>query len=220
MEHVDELIAAHALRALDPEDERIVETHLAECERCRLELRQMEAVASALAYSAPAFAAPDDLRARILGSVAPVVPAPPASTAAVRSRWAWWPRIAAVAAPALAIAVLALLAWNISLRDQLSGRTVTAVGQIANVGSVVRYSDGDVRLFAKLPPASKGQVYEAWVIRDGKPLPAGTFRNGRGAVDLTRPAQPGDEIAVTLEPGNGGNTPTGPVLGKTSLESA
>jgi anti-sigma-K factor RskA len=125
-----------------------------------------------------------------------------------------------VASPALAIAVLALLAWNISLRDQLSGRTVTAVGQIAHVGSVVRYSDGDVRLFAKLAPASKGKVYEAWVIRDGKPLPAGTFRNGSGAIDLTRPAQPGDEIAVTLEPGNGGNTPTGPVLGKTSLESA
>ncbi|MDX6591019.1 MAG: hypothetical protein QOJ13_215 [Gaiellales bacterium] len=222
MEHVDELIAAHALRALDPDDQRVVEEHLAECERCRVELQQMEAVASALAYAAPAAEPPEDLRARILGSVEPVVStaSAPAPATARRSRWAWWPRFATVAAPALALAVLALLAWNISLRDQLSGRDVTAVGRIADVGSVVRYSDGDVTLFANLPPASEGKTYEAWVIRNGKPLPAGTFKDGSGEVDLTRPAQPGDEIAVTLEPGNGGDTPRGELLGKITLEAA
>jgi anti-sigma-K factor RskA/putative zinc finger protein len=220
VEHVDELIAAHALRALDPGDERIVEEHLAECERCRVELRQFEAVASGLAYTAPPTALPPHLRARILGSVEPVVPAAHAPSPDARRRFAWWPRVATVAAPALAVAVLALLAWNISLRDQLSGRDVSAVGQIASVGNVVRYGDGDVRLFATLPPAATGKIYEAWVIRDGTPLPAGTFRDGSGEIDLTRPAQPGDVIAVTLEPGNGSETPTGDLLGKTTLGTA
>jgi hypothetical protein len=225
MDHLDELIAAHALRSLDPEDERLVEAHLAECERCRVELRQMEAVAGALAYSAPPAEAPPDLRGRILEAAEPVEPVAPVADPArpasdTRGRFAWWPRLAAVAVPALALAVLALLAWNVSLRDQLSGREVAAVGKIASVGNVVRYSDGDVRLFAKLPPASNGKIYEAWVIRDGKPLPAGTFRDGSGEIDLTRSARPGDEIAVTLEPGDGSETPRGDLLGKTTLEPA
>jgi anti-sigma-K factor RskA len=219
VEHVDELIAAHALGALDSDEERRVEQHLAECERCRLELRQFEAVAGALAYTAPPAVPPPDLRDRILASVEPVVPAAPRAAPEPRSRFAWWPRVAAVATPVLAVAVVALLAWNFSLRDQLSGRDVSAVGQIGSVGNVVRYSDGDVKLFAKVPPAAAGKTYEAWVIRDGKPLPAGTFRDG-GEIDLTRPAQPGDVIAVTLEAGSGGQTPQGQLLGKTTLETA
>jgi len=218
MEHVDELIAARALRALDPEEERLVDEHLAGCERCRVELRQMEAVASALAYSAPPAAPPPELRGRILGSIEPVVPSP--SAAPGRSRFAWWPRFAAAAMPVLAVAVLALLAWNISLRDRLDGRDVSAVARIDGVGSVVRYADGDVKLFAELPPAEEGHVYEAWVIRGEKPLPAGTFTDGSGEIDLSRPAEEGDVIAVTLEPGAGGDTPRGEVLGQTALEPA
>jgi anti-sigma-K factor RskA len=221
MEHVDELIAAHALRALDPEDERAVEAHLRECERCRVELRQAEAVASALAHAAPAAVPPADLRSRVLASVEPVVGAAPARDA-VRDqpvRRSLWPRLATFAAPALAVAVVALLAWNLSLRDQLSGRDVVAVGQIAKVGGVVRYGDGDVRLFAQLPPAPAGHTYEAWLIRGGKPLAAGTFVDGTGRFDLTRSSQPGDVVAVTLERGNGGTTPKGPALGKTALRA-
>jgi hypothetical protein len=217
VEHVDELIPAHALRTLDADDERIVTEHLATCERCRLQLRDFEGVAAALAYASPTVQPPPDLRDRVMLAVSPVV-APPepqrAATAPGRERFArrsWWPRFSLVAVPALGIAVLALAAWNISLHNQISDRSVSAVTPIGDVGSAVAYKGGDTTLFATLPAAPAGHVYEAWVIEGGtpKPLAAGVFSGGRIVFTLQRNAARGDTIAITLERGRGGTTPHG-----------
>jgi len=221
VEHVDELIPAHALRALDPDDERAVAAHLEICERCRLALRDFEGVAAALAYASPSLQPPPELRDRVLGAIEPVVAPQPASSAVParsRERWSWWPRVSLVAVPALAIAVLALGLWNLSLHNRLSDRDVAAVTPVGKVGSVVAFRSGDVRLYGSLPPAASGHIYEAWVVRGGKPLPAGTFAGGQGiVVELTRGARLGDTIAITLEPGNGGSTPRGPTVASGQL---
>jgi hypothetical protein len=218
VEHVDELIPAHALRALDPDDERAVAAHLAICERCRLQLRDFEGVAAALAYASPAIEPPPELRDRVLGATEPVVaPQPVAgSPAPARERWPWWPRVSLVAVPALGLAVLAL--WNISLQGRLSDRDVVAATPVGKIGSVVAFKGGDVTLYATLPAATPGHVYEAWVVRGGTPLPAGTFAGGDGiAFDLTRGAKPGDTIAITLEPGDGGSKPHGQAVASGEL---
>jgi anti-sigma-K factor RskA len=218
VEHVDELIPAHALRSLDPADEQAVEAHLAGCERCRLQLAEFESVAATLAYAAPAAAPPPDLRARVLGAVEPVVEAPPvtleaAASPAQRMAWRWsWPRIAAVAAPVFAALALALGIWNISLRNDLdSTKTQLADGSVVhlgNVGNVVAHG-GKATLYADLKPAPPGKVYEAWVIRDGKPIPAGAFDGGgRTELDLTAPVKQGDQVAITVEPAPGVDQPT------------
>ena len=75
VEHVDELIAGHALRALSSEDEERVVVHLAECEQCRRKLRETEAVAASLAYAVPQVAPPPELRERVLAISEPVVAA-------------------------------------------------------------------------------------------------------------------------------------------------
>jgi Anti-sigma-K factor rskA/Putative zinc-finger len=220
VEHVDELIPAHALRTLDPDDERIVTEHLATCERCRLHLRDFEGVAAALAYASPAVQPPPELRDRVMSAVSPVVAPPQPQRAEVppsRPRFAppsWWPRVSLVAVPALGIAVLALAAWNISLHNRLSNRNVSAVTPIGNVGSAVAYKGGDTTLFARLPAASAGHVYEVWVIEGGgaKPLAAGVFSGGRIVFTLKHAAARGDTIAITLEPGHGGSAPTGPTV--------
>ncbi|MDX6546625.1 MAG: hypothetical protein QOG33_175 [Gaiellales bacterium] len=219
MEHVDELIPAHALRALDADDERIVNEHLATCERCRLQLRDFEGVAAALAYASPSVQPPPELRDRVMAAVSPVVAPPEPKRAAVapgRERFApsWWPRVSMVAVPALGVAVLALAVWNISLHNQLSDRSVSAVTPIGHVGSAVAYQGGDTTLFARLPPASAGHVYEAWVIERGtaKPLAAGVFSGGRIVFTLKHAAARGDTIAITLEPGPGGTAPQGPMV--------
>jgi Anti-sigma-K factor rskA/Putative zinc-finger len=220
VEHVDELIPAHALRALDPDDESAVAAHLAICERCRLQLRDFEGVAAALAYASPAIAPPPELRDRVLGAIEPVVAPQPAavSPTPARERWSWWPRVSLVAVPALGLAVLALAIWNISLQGRLSDRDVVAATAVGKIGSVVAFKGGDVTLFANLPTAAPGHVYEAWVVRGGTPLPAGTFAGGRGfAFDLTRGAKPGDTIAITLEPGEGGSTPHGEAVASGQL---
>jgi anti-sigma factor RsiW len=60
-----DLTAAYALDALDPEDARRYEAHLARCERCQDELAALSESASARAYATDAPAPPAELRARI-----------------------------------------------------------------------------------------------------------------------------------------------------------
>ena len=222
MEHVDELIAGHALRALSSEDEERVVVHLAECERCRRRLRETEAVAASLAYGVPQVAPPPELRGRVLAIAEPVVAGPaaeapaaerPAPPARQGTRRGWWPRFSLVAVPAMAVALAAMLAWNVSLRNDLStnrsdlanGAAVTLPG----VGNVVAQTDGNATLFAHLRPAPAGKTYEAWVIRGSVALPAGIFTGG-GTLELklTQAAKPGDSIAVTIERAGGSRTPT------------
>jgi anti-sigma-K factor RskA len=225
VEHVDELIAGHALRALSSEDEERVVVHLAECERCRRKLRETESVAATLAYSVPQVAPPPDLRSRVLAIAEPVVAAPAAEAPAAEApaaagparppppRRGWWPRFSLVAVPAMAVALIALLAWNVSLRSDLStNRTDLANGaavMLRGVGNVVARPDGNATLFAHLRPAPAGKTYEAWVIRGSVALPAGVFQGG-GTVELklTEAAMPGDKIAVTIEPAGGSEKPT------------
>jgi len=220
MEHVDELISAHALHALGPEDERMVEQHLDECAQCRAQLREMQGVAAAIALSAPAAVLPPDLRERVLGAVGPVVAAEPAPEQAPAGRWSWWPRFSAVAVPVLGVAVLALALWNVSLRNDHSSQDIAAVTNVGSMGSVVSYQSGDATLVGNLRPAPPNHTYEAWVIPSGQstPIAAGTFPGGDGiSFTLTQHASPGDTIVITLEPGNGGPTPQGPAVAKTTL---
>jgi anti-sigma-K factor RskA len=217
VEHVDELIAGHALRALSSEDEERVVVHLAECERCRRRLRETEAVAASLAYGVPQVAPPPELRSRVLAIAEPVVAAPAAAPAArpapARPRRVWWPRFAAVAVPAMALALVGMLAWNVSLRNDVNAsRDNLANGAavaVPGVGNVVAQTDGNATLFAHLRPAPAGKTYEAWVIRGSAALPAGVFEGG-GTVELhlTQSAKPGDKIAVTIEPSGGSKQPT------------
>jgi anti-sigma-K factor RskA len=220
VEHVDELIAGQALYALSPGDEERVALHVAECDRCRRQLREAEALAASLAYAVPAAEPPPDLRERVLAAVEPVVEAVPARSAphapapARRPRTrAWWPRFAAVAVPALAAAVIGLAIWNVSLQGDLSGLHSQLfhgrTGNLRGVGNVIVKSDGNATLYASIKQAPPGKTYEAWVIRGKVALPAGLFKGG-GTVNLklTRDARPGDVIAVTIEPAGGTKKPT------------
>jgi anti-sigma-K factor RskA len=219
VEHVDELIAGQALYALSPADEERVALHVAECDRCRRQLREAEALAASLAYAVPAAEPPPDLRDRVLAAVEPVVEAGPARPAEVRPElrrrrtWSWWPRFAAVAVPALAAAVVGLAIWNVSLHGDLSGLRSQLfhgrTGNLRGVGNVVVKPDGNATLYASVRQAPPGKTYEAWVIRGKVALPAGLFKGG-GTVNLklTRDARPGDVIAVTIEPAGGTRKPT------------
>jgi anti-sigma-K factor RskA len=224
VEHVDKLIAGQALYALSPADEERVALHVAECDRCRRQLREAEALAASLAYAVPAAEPPTDLRDRLLAAVQPVVEAPAAGAgtarpgpARQRRAWSWWPRFAAVAVPALAAAVVGLAVWNVSLHDDLSGLHSQlfhgTAGNLHGVGNVVVKSDGNATLYASIKPAPAGKTYEAWVIRGKVALPAGIFRGG-GTVnlELSRDARPGDVIAVTVEPAGGTRKPTSPPI--------
>jgi anti-sigma-K factor RskA len=218
VEHVDELIAGQALHALSTDDEELVVLHVAECDRCRRQLREAEALAASLAYVVPPATTPPDLRARVLGAVEPVVEARPAAEPVAEprrrpARAGWWPRLAAVAVPVMAAAIVGLVVWNVSLRNQVSslegplGRG--QVARLGGVGSLVTNPGGRTTLYSSIHRAPAGKTYEAWVIRGKVALPAGLFQGG-GTIKLTltRPAKPGDVIAITIEPAGGTKAPT------------
>jgi anti-sigma-K factor RskA len=218
VEHVDELIYGQAVHALSSDEEEQVALHVAECDRCRRQLREAEAVAASLAYAVPAVAPPPDLRDRVLAAVEPVVEAPPAGQHATEplrrpSRPAWWPRVAAVAVPVMAAAIIGMLVWNVSLRGDLSSLRGQlyhdSAGNLSGVGNVIVSPDGQATLFASVGEAPAGKTYEAWVIRGKVALPAGLFQGGGTLkLTLTRPAKPGDVIAITVEPAGGTKAPT------------
>jgi anti-sigma-K factor RskA len=218
VEHVEELIYGQAVHALSSDEEEQVALHVAECDRCRRQLREAEAVAASLAYAVPAVAPPPDLRDRVLAAVEPVVEAAPAGQHATEplrrpSRPAWWPRFAAVAVPVMAAAIIGMLVWNVSLRGDLSSLHEQlyhdSAGNLSGVGNVIVSPDGQATLFASVGRAPAGKTYEAWVIRGKVALPAGLFQGGGTLkLTLTRPAKPGDVIAITVEPAGGTKAPT------------
>ena len=109
---VHDLTAAYALDALDPEEERSYEQHLAGCERCREELAAFSEVAGSLALAVdPAEPAPA-LRDRVLVAARSERP----NVAPLRPRWTY--PLAAAAAVA-ACSAIGLGIWAATLHSRL-----------------------------------------------------------------------------------------------------
>jgi anti-sigma factor RsiW len=214
-----DLTAAYALDALDPEDARAYEAHLARCERCREELAALSDAASALAYATEAPAPPPELRARILQEAGRdrdnVVP--------LRPRWVR--PVAAIAAVAACVAV-GLGIWVASLSSKLD-RTEESLARQERVAQILAQPDSRKISFSRgtlivarsgeaalvlqnLDDADPGKTYEAWIAAEGAPQPAGLFEGGEiVAVPLDGRVPEGALVLVTQEPDGGRKTPSG-----------
>jgi|1186.fasta_scaffold08381_2 anti-sigma factor RsiW len=219
---VHDLTAAYALDALDAEDVRAYEEHLAHCERCREELASLGDAASALAFATEAASPPPELRARILQQAQRERP----NVVPLRPRWLV--PVAAAAAVAACVA-LGLGLWAASLSNKLDHRTqalgaqqqITAI--LSNPGSrrnaladgrgslVVSPSGRAVLVVNRLDAAPGGHTYEAWVASGRSPQPAGTFPGGGdvNVVLLARPVPSNAAVMLTVEKSGGSAAPTG-----------
>lgn len=211
-----ELTAGYALDALDPAERVRYEEHLASCEQCREELQTFWSVSGALAHAAAGPTPPAGLRERILEQAraerSNVVPLRPRGRVAVLSAAA---AVAAVAAIGVGIWA-ASLARDLDdargelavLADPNARTTETAAGE----ASLVVTPSGEAALVVrKLAPAPEGKDYEIWVFENGVPRRAGLFERPGVAV-LTRPVEPGQTVAVTVEADGGVDAPTGAPL--------
>jgi anti-sigma factor RsiW len=220
-----DLTAAYALDALDAEESREYEEHLATCERCREELAQLGGAAGALAFAVESPAPPAALRSRILVTARAERP----NVVPLRSRWTRTTRaIAAVAA----VAAIGFGIWAASLSRSLDrersaldqakrgiavasdpGAARVRVGGTAR-GTLFVSRTGDAALVVSpLERAPSGRTYEAWVIQNGRPLRAGTFAGGGNTVvGLERRVPAGAVVAVTLERKPGAEVPHGAIL--------
>jgi anti-sigma factor RsiW len=215
---IHDLTAAYALDALDPEDARRYEAHLARCERCRDELASLSDAAGALAYATDAPVPPAELRARILQQAQRERP----NVVPLRPRW-----VAPVAAAAAiaACAAIALGIWAASLSGKLDRRqaelareervaAILATPESRTVsfdrGVLVVAKNGQAALVVHdLKAPAKGKTYEAWISAGGTPQPAGTFDGGAVVtVPLEGSVRPGASVLVTEERDGGVDAPT------------
>jgi len=200
----DALAGALAFGALEPAEERAVLEHLLTCDQPHAELRTALGAGIVLASTLEPLPASSALRSRILQAVASSEPAAAAPRRVTRS---WLSR----ALPALAaVVVVALLAWNVNLQNQLANReqqlnrlvAAIAGGQTAYLASgpagtgYLINSEVPV-LVASLQATPAGQLYEMWLIdANGVPVSVGTFTV----------TSPDDPAIVQLEQATGGYT--------------
>ena len=217
-----DLTAPYALHALDPEEARAYEEHLARCERCRAELAELSEGAVALAYAADGPEPPAGLRDRILAA------AHAERENVVPLRLSKWALPAAATAAVAVAATIALAIWVTALSNRLDGeradrraqeRAAGILGDPAahrfqiegGRGSLVVTPTGEGALvLTRLQHARPGKTYEAWVAVGGSPKPAGTFEGGTDvtAVALDRPVPDGATVMVTEEKDGGVAMPT------------
>jgi len=222
---VHDLTAAYALDALEPDEAREYEAHLATCNECQKVLARLASAAGALAFAVESPGPPPELRQRILdaavGERENVVP--------LRPRWTLAAKIA-VAAAACVAAGFGIWAATLSRSldrersareraDQalaiVSDPTATRTALTGGSGALVVTERGAAALIvSRLDKAPSGKTYEAWVIQNGKPQRAGTFAGGgaTSVLRLERPVPKGAEVAVTIERKPGANAPSGPLV--------
>ncbi|MGA2119902.1 MAG: anti-sigma factor [Bryobacteraceae bacterium] len=222
----------YALGALEEPERSEVRAHLERgCGTCTAGLGEARALAFAMGASGDGPAPPRQLRGRILA----------AAGGMPQRRWSWFTAIVAAGSTALAAAVLILYQTH-NFREELaearieierSGAEASDLRQALDLiqapetrevtfgqdqpapprGRVFFHPSGVLLVASKLPAPPPGKTYEMWLIRGGKPVPAGLFTSDQqgNAIHLYRPPTPPaatDVVAVTLEAEGGVNAPT------------
>jgi anti-sigma-K factor RskA len=205
MDHaaVDELGAAYALDALEPDEARAVRDHLATCTEPHAELRGLVGADQVLAMSLDLVEPSPALRERVMASIerasqerAPVAQRPAAVEPPQPRRAGWLdrlsPRVARPLAVAAVVALVAVGAWGVTLQAQLAerdralravadaiadGETAFRVEGTAGRGYVVDTpGSGAALVVADLAALPAGRIYELWLLdAAGAPVAVGTF---------------------------------------------
>jgi anti-sigma-K factor RskA len=146
-------------------------------------------------------------------------------------------------------ALVALLAWNITLQNQLSAQSAQIASNRQNWQKMIALlNDSAVRWYAVggetakghfwaapsgqvaclvvqgLPAVAAGQAYQVWLIHGAERTSGGIFdaRDGNGwiLVQLDEPLANYDSIGVTVEPRPGSAMPTGPPVLRGALAAS
>ena len=201
----DELGAAFALGALEPDELRAVIEHLESCPEPHAELRSLQGAGDLLVASLEPVAPSTGLRDRLMGTITATsqehvrsaTPAAPAAAPAVeprRGRLLDWfsPNVARGLAVAAVVVAVAFGIWNVSLQGQVSqrdqalravaqaiasGQSAFRVSGTGGSGYVIADRNGTASFVgANLAPLKADQIYELWLIgSDNKPVAVGTL---------------------------------------------
>jgi anti-sigma-K factor RskA len=222
-------VGSYVLRALPDDELERFEAHLTTCEDCRRDVAELQVAADTLPLAAVQVAPPPELRDRIMATVRseadllsaagaradeparePAAKAPPR-----RERRRWWalrplPAVG-LATAVLAVAVVAgVLVVGGDDTHTVQAKVTLSSTPDARASLEVTGTEGKLTV-RNFPPAGGDRVYEAWRMRNGKPVPAGLFRvgdNGGATLAIDESLKSGDQVLVTVEPGGGSAQPT------------
>lgn len=230
-QHVDDLIDAYALGALEPDEVASVEAHLIGCARCQQLVAAARATSAHLLLGVPLVAPPLALKARIMARIhaeatgeqmnhLPDATAEPVNAALPRknalrrlmdSILGMEPITGDAQANTL---LLRLLADPASKMWEVGGTDAAPAANARFLGDP-NGRDG-ILITAGLKDLEPDQAYQIWLLRDGKPQPYSLFRvaRGKGYQTLRASARLRDfeVVAVTPEPATGSLSPTGPIV--------
>lgn len=227
---VHTLIGAYALDALDDEERRAFERHLADCEPCRDEVAGLRRTAVRLADAA-AVVPPPRMRPQVLQQISVTPQVRDAAGTGGRGGRSGppRPRLLLVAAAVLATISVALggLAWSQYRAAQdarsttqaitriLADRDARSVAQTLPGGAsakLVVAADRAVLAGDALPALADDRTYQVWVISGTRITSAGLGPSGPDAGGswsrLVDGVRPGDVVAVSVEPTGGSAQPT------------
>ena len=228
------LSGVYALDALTGQELDQFEHHLHRCLPCENEVRGFRETTTRLAQAVAA-SPPPALRERVLTAASVTRQLSPEVRELPQARMRppgrpWLPRLAVAVAAAAVAAAVALGVVQSSTQRQLSqaqaeNRSVAAVLAAPDARLAVRRTtDGGLATVvasqsrhaliistAGLPALSGGKVYELWFVAGQTARRAGLLpapAAGRTAPLLASGLQPGDAVALTVEPAGGTSHPT------------
>lgn len=199
-ETIQELLAIHALDALEVDEIVEVDTHVAKCVGCRMELDEHRAVASLIGAQSVEADVPESLWHRVRTEISPAEPTP------LRPRRLPLLIVSGVAAAMLSLVVVQTSRLStaqvelVAMQERLEQvETAIAAGdwrdaaQIAasmpDARSVALTGDAETGItllpdgtgfvtHSSLADLPNGQTYQLWIIQRGEVVSAGLLRDG------------------------------------------
>ena len=231
------LTGAYAVDALRGTELAEFERHLADCQECEQEVRELRETAAQLGLAAAA-EPPEDLKRRVLREIAQTRQEPPiAEPTPIGSRTPRWhrrlgPRLA-VAASVVAIAVAGAfggMAWktqqDLEQAEQRLAQAGVRGGEMADVlqaddARIIQGREGDARATAivsrdldkamfmgeRMPTAPTGHVHQLWAIGPEGARSMGVMDPEHAAIVHQLPPE-ATKLGLTVEPAGGSPQPT------------
>ncbi|MGD1051313.1 MAG: anti-sigma factor [Solirubrobacteraceae bacterium] len=213
---------AYVLGALEEREADELRAHLESCIVCRDDVERLTAVAEVLGLGVPQFAAPPELRSRVLDAVraqaAPFAPAPARARVSGR-RWpaAALPWFGGLAGAALALGVVLgalVIAPGAPATRIVSASVAPAARWHAPRSPVASLRETGTQgelVVSNLPPAPSGRIYEVWVRRGGRAEATAVLfdATAAGTATVAVPDLDGaSAVMVTAERLGGASSPT------------
>jgi len=211
-------VGAYLLGALSDAERVSFEAHLVDCPECRHGVERLRPAADLLPRSVEQVEPPPSLKRSLMDVVereakerggAPSVARTPFG---VRLRgWLGGSLRPVLVGAAVVLAVAIGIAIG-QLGGGDEGRTVVATTSLPDASGRLKIHDDKAVLEVRgMPSLDQGQVYQAWVRRDGMVEPEPTFEvgeDGSGAVAVPEDLTDAEAVMLTREPRGGSRAPS------------